>query len=104
MKTITLLFLAALTVIGCSSNSSQHISSGFKEVSFTCNNGTPIKAHFFKNQKIAILIRDGEPTELQQEPSGSGFHYSNGTTSIRGKGNDLMIFNGRMAPIKCTAL
>ena len=41
--------------------------------------------------------------ELQQQPSGSGFIYSNGPNTIRGKGNDLTVEIGRMVPIQCKA-
>jgi membrane-bound inhibitor of C-type lysozyme len=103
MKNIALLYFLALAVIGCSSNSSQHNSSGVNEISFTCDRGNPVQVRFFQNKEVAILVRDGKAIELQQEPSGSGFNYSNGSTSIRGKGNDLMVIIGRMAPINCTA-
>ena len=39
--------------------------------------------------------------ELQQQRTGSGFLYSNGPTSVRGKGNELILQDGRSAPIRC---
>jgi len=89
--------------MGCSNNSSQHNLPEIYEISFTCDRGDPVQVRFFKNKEVAILIRDRKATELQQEPSGSGFNYSNGPTSILGKGNDLMVQFGRMAPMNCIA-
>lgn len=50
-----------------------------------------------------MLVRNGETMELQQQPSGSGFVYSNGPTKIRGKGDDLTVEIGRMVPLQCKA-
>ena len=102
MKNIALLYLLALALIGCSNNSVQYNSSKVNEISFTCDRGDPIQVRFLQNKELAILIRNGKTIELRQEPSGSGFSYSNGQTSIRGKGKELMVLIGRMAPINCT--
>jgi hypothetical protein len=48
-------------------------------------------------------MRNGENIPLSQQPSGSGFMYSNGPNTIRGKGNDLTVEIGRMVPIQCSA-
>jgi membrane-bound inhibitor of C-type lysozyme len=48
-----------------------------------------------------VLTRGEDVTSLPQLPTGSGFHYSNGRIGIRGKGNELMLEIGRMAPIPC---
>ena len=52
---------------------------------------------------LSVLVRGGQTTELQQEPSGSGFVYASRTTTIRGKGDDLTVEIGRMAPLQCKA-
>jgi membrane-bound inhibitor of C-type lysozyme len=41
--------------------------------------------------------------ELQQQQAASGFNYSSGPITVRGKGDDLIIENGAMAPLKCHA-
>ena len=38
-----------------------------------------------------MLTADGERITLQQIPSGSGVRYTNGSTELRGKGEDLTI-------------
>lgn len=50
-----------------------------------------------------MLVRGGRTLELQQQPSGSGFIYSNGPNTVRGKGDELVLEIGRMAPIRCLA-
>lgn len=74
-----------------------------REVAFTCSNGTELSVRFFPAQGVAVLVREGQTTELQQAPSGSGFVYASRTTTIRGKGDDLTVEIGRMAPLQCKA-
>lgn len=74
-----------------------------REVAFTCSNGPDLSVRFFPAQGVAVLVRGGQTTELQQEPSGSGFVYASRTTTIRGKGDDLTVEIGRMAPLQCKA-
>ncbi len=71
--------------------------------SFACDNDETIEVRFFPDQGVAVLVRGGQNTELQQEPSGSGFKYSNGQTTIQGKGDELMLNVGMMATAKCKA-
>ena len=78
-------------------------SPDVQEVAFTCANGETLSVRFFTTQGIAALVRHGKTIELQQQLSGSGFIYSNGPNTIRGKGDDLTVEIGRMAPIQCKA-
>ena len=59
---------------------------------------------FFPRQGVAVLVRHGMPIELQQQPSGSGFVYSNGPNTVRGKGDEITIEIGRMVPLACKAV
>ena len=70
---------------------------------FKCDNDETIEVRFFPDQGIAVLVRGGENIELNSEPVASGFKYSNGTTTIQGKGNALMMNVGMMATAKCVA-
>ena len=65
--------------------------------------GESLSVRFLPAQGVAVLVRNGKTIELQQQPSGSGFIYSNGPNTIRGKGNDLTVEIGRMVPIQCKA-
>ncbi len=71
--------------------------------SFSCDNGETVEVRFFPEQGIAVLVRGGQNTELQGEPVASGFKYSNGQTTIQGKGDTLDLNVGMMATAKCTA-
>jgi membrane-bound inhibitor of C-type lysozyme len=71
--------------------------------SFVCDNDETIEVRFFPEQGIAVLVRGGENIELNGEPVASGFAYSNGQTSIRGKGDELQMTVGMMATTTCTA-
>jgi membrane-bound inhibitor of C-type lysozyme len=70
---------------------------------FACDNDETIEVRFFPDQGVAVLVRGGENIELTGEPVASGFKYSNGQTTIQGKGNELMLNVGMMAASKCTA-
>jgi membrane-bound inhibitor of C-type lysozyme len=48
-----------------------------------------------------VLVRGGQNTELQQEPMASGFKYSNGQTTITGKGDEVKLNVGMMATATC---
>jgi membrane-bound inhibitor of C-type lysozyme len=75
----------------------------FTRTNFACDNEEEIEVRFFPEQGVAVLLRGGQTTELQQQPVGSGFEYSNGQTTLRGKGNELTMTVGMMAPTNCTA-
>jgi membrane-bound inhibitor of C-type lysozyme len=70
---------------------------------FACDNGETVEVRFFPEQGIAVLVRGGQNTELQGEPVASGFKYSNGQTTIRGKGDEFDLNVGMMATTKCKA-
>ncbi len=101
MKYIALLTMAGFSLAGCSI--SQDKPPEYKEVPYSCDRGEEVQVRFFSKQRLATLLRNGQTFELKQEPGGSGFHYSNGPMSIRGKAGDLTVLIGRMAPIKCKA-
>lgn len=70
---------------------------------FVCDNEETVDVRFFPDQGIAVLVRGGENVELQQKPTADGFEYSNGQTTIRGKGQDITLNVGMMATAKCSA-
>lgn len=74
-----------------------------REVTFGCAPDADLRVRFFPAQGVAVLLRDGDTLELQQQPSASGFIYSNGPTTIRGKGDALTVEIGRMVPLQCRA-
>ncbi|MCE7032926.1 MliC family protein [Lysobacter sp. GX 14042] len=74
-----------------------------REVAFDCTNGETLSVRFDQARERATLVRHGNEIELPQQVSGSGFIYSNGPNTIRGKGDALTVEIGRMVPIECTA-
>lgn len=70
---------------------------------FACDNDETIEVRFFPDQGIAVLVRGGQNVELNGEPVASGFRYSNGQTTIEGKGDELKMMVGMMAPTNCKA-
>ena len=104
MKVLFAATVATCLATACASKPPINDSSpDDREVAFTCSNGPDLSVRFFPAQGVAVLVRNGETMELQQQPSGSGFIYSNGPTTIRGKGDDLTVEIGRMVPLQCKA-
>jgi len=70
---------------------------------FDCHNGEVMRVRFVAEPASAVLMRAQSEISLPQQPSGSGFIYSNGPNAIRGKGDALTVEIGRMLPIECRA-
>lgn len=101
---VTMFFLLALCLLtACAHQPQKNESSHVSSVSYTCITGEKLEVRFFPLQGVAVLVRNNRTMELQQQPSGSGFIYSNGRHTIRGKGNELLLEIGRMVPIRCVA-
>ncbi|MDN3921192.1 MliC family protein [Roseateles violae] len=77
-------------------------AAGERRVHYACANGESLEMRFLGAQGIGLLLRQGETIELRQQVAGSGFLYANGPTTVRGKGSELIVEIGRMAPITCT--
>jgi membrane-bound inhibitor of C-type lysozyme len=73
-------------------------------VLFACDDGQTVEMRFFPMQDLALMTRNGTTLELPQQISASGFIYSNGPNTVRGRGNELTVEIGRRAPIQCQAL
>jgi len=98
----SILFFALLSG-GCTAPAHPGEPTGERRVQYVCGNGEEIEMRFFPLQGVGVLVRHGKPMELQQQPTGSGFLYSNGPNTVRGKGNELIIEVGRRVPIQCQA-
>ena len=124
MKTLVPLFLVAtLSIAGCATTGTaapeppppqpsvpavtapapapSAPASAERAFTFACDDGQRIQVRFSRSRGLATLVRGGESVELPQQASGSGFIYSNGRTTLRGKGEELVLEVGRMAPIRC---
>lgn len=103
MKPLIATALAGLVAAACASTPTGNTPPDAHEVAFACTDGQSLSVRFFPAQDLAVLMRNGEAIELRQWPSGSGFIYSNGPNTIRGKGDELTVEIGRMVPIQCRA-
>lgn len=97
------LLLPALVAAACAPMAPQEVSTQEREVAYRCANGEQLALRFFPAQGVATLVRGGKTMELQQRPAASGFVYSNGPNTVRGKGQELTLEIGRMVPIRCQA-
>jgi membrane-bound inhibitor of C-type lysozyme len=104
MKAIAIaMALLAGLASGCASTLPKEPSSVI-DVDFACTNGETISVRYQRDPDVAVLLRNGDAIELPQQRSGSGFIYSNGPNTIRGKGDALTVEIGRMVPLHCTAI
>lgn len=101
MKHLALVCVSSV-LAACASTSDRQ-GGDMIDVAFSCTNGEHLRVQFHQDRELAVLIRNDQPIELPQQPSGSGFIYSNGPNTIRGKGDDLTVEIGRMTPIECHA-
>ncbi|MBK7365397.1 MAG: MliC family protein [Nitrosomonas sp.] len=104
MKLISLIMTYVLLIAGCTAMAESNEPGDPLVVQFKCTNGEQVEMRFFRTQGVGVLVRAGKTVELQQKRSASGFWYSNGPHTVRGKGNEITIEIGRMMPIHCTAV
>ena len=102
MKKSVLLLLAVSLLSACST-SVLHNTMPEREVIFHCNNAETLHVRFNAEKELATLVRNGAEVELAQQPTGSGFLYSNGPNTIRGQADKLTVEIGRMMPFECVA-
>lgn len=72
-------------------------------VMYVCDNSESVEWRYFPEQGVAVLVYRGQPHELHPQPVASGFYFTNGRYGARGKGDELQLEIGRMAPIACRA-
>lgn len=98
------LFLLFLTTLFLSACDDDRIDQ--KEtltVSFYCENNTSLTIAFYTTLSKAVLFDGNAATELPQASSGSGFRYTDGVTTLLGKGNDITLEDANGTLLRCTA-
>ena len=98
---LTLAVSLASLIAAC--NHAGTASPQYIDATYSCERGAPLRVRFFTGQETAELERGGETFSLPQQRTASGFYYTNGKMGIRGKGEELLLEIGRMAPVRCTA-
>lgn len=97
--------VAGLLLTGCASQPS--VPTAFAEpvdnssMRFACGNGEKVEMQFFPDQGRGVLLRSGWTVDLPRQSTDSGYAFSNGPTTVLGKGNELTIQIGHLAPIWC---
>ena len=108
MKTMVLLgsgALATLLLSGCASQppAMQAFSAPTdgSSMQYACGNGEKVEMQFYPEQGRSVLRRSGWTVELPKQATETGYAFSNGPTTVLGKGNELTIQIGHLAPIWC---
>ena len=97
--------LATLLMAGCAS--APPVMQSFGEptdsgsMQFACGNGEKVEMQFYPEQGRSVLRRSGWTVELPKQVAETGYAFSNGPTTVLGKGNELTIQIGHLAPIWC---
>ena len=108
MKTMVLLGSGALVTLmltGCASQ--PPAMQAFTEpadrgsMQFACGNGEKVEMQFYPDEGKGVLLRSGWTVDLPKQAAETGYAYSNGPTTVLGKGNELTIQIGHLAPIWC---
>lgn len=88
-------------------NKSKHATTT-KRVKYTCDRNTTLSVNFTsttgeESKNIAIINGFGDQAIiLANQETKSGFLYSNGRYTLRGKETQASWTVGRMAPVKCS--
>ena len=108
MKTMVLLgsgALATLLLSGCASQppAMQAFSAPAdgSSMQYACGNGEKVEMQFYPEQGRSVMRRSGWTVELPKQATETGYAFSNGPTTVLGKGNELTIQIGHLAPIRC---
>src|SRR5690348_11505162 len=104
MRIASILLIVSTLLAGCAGARSREAAPEELHVRFACTNGEALAVRFVPARRVAVLSRNDQPVELTQQPAGSGFLYSDGPTTIRGKGDELRVEIGRMVPLECTVV
>lgn len=77
---------------------------GARVVRYACDHGDEVEVTYRPPPRNSALLQRGAmEVELAPQPSGSGFVYSNGQHTLRGKGDELTVEIARMVPLRCFA-
>ena len=108
MKTMVLLgsgALATLLLSGCASQppvmQAFNAPADGSSMQYACGNGEKVEMQFYPEQGRSVMRRSGWTVELPRQVAETGYAYSNGPTTVLGKGNELTIQIGHLAPIWC---
>jgi membrane-bound inhibitor of C-type lysozyme len=102
-RSATLATISLLAILQACTSSPSTVSQPPRLVKYACDNGEFVEVRFAEGEGAATIIRAGAAIALKQQVAASGFVYSNGPNAIRGKGDELRVEIGRMAPIMCQA-
>ena len=96
--------LAVVGLTGCASPApAPNFASGNElSVQYACGNGERVEVQFFPKEGHSVLLRSGWKVGLPQlATTDYDYVYSNGLTTVQGKGNELTIQIAHLAPIWC---
>ena len=87
-----------------SSGNSGNSGGGGNNVEYSCNEGIPLQVSFRdeNGQSFALFSHDSGPViRVESVRTGSGFHYTNGFHELRGKGSQVILFEGGQSLDEC---
>lgn len=78
-------------------------STAAPTVVFQCDDALQLSVRFEAEQAL-VSLPDGAQLRLPQQRAASGFWYSSGQYSLRGKGDEAQWTVGRRVPVACRAV
>jgi membrane-bound inhibitor of C-type lysozyme len=97
-------FVLALTGVALASCANQPPARSITYVFYDCADAKSFIATFYPDSRADLVI-EGKRITLLQQPSGSGIRYSDGHTTLFGKGDDAFVeIDGTRAYDNCRAL
>ncbi|PSN16280.1 hypothetical protein C7293_03490 [filamentous cyanobacterium CCT1] len=88
--------LAGLALAGCTttsptSDATDETMAADETVVFACPGGETITAQFVGAETAIVTLPDQDPITLPATESASGARYSNGTTTLWNKGDEVLV-------------
>lgn len=102
--------LVSLVLIGCTATESEpesmeaDMDTTSTLATFQCPEGEMVEAEFIGADEVVVVLPDQEAINLPRVESASGARYSDGTTTLWNKGDEIMVeVDGDVILSECVA-
>lgn len=102
--------LVSLALVGCNAPDTEpeamepEMDTTSTAATFQCPDGEMIEAEFVGTDEVVVVLPDQEAVTLPRVESASGARYSDGTTTLWNKGDEVMVeVDGETVLSECVA-
>jgi membrane-bound inhibitor of C-type lysozyme len=103
--------LVSLALVGCTTTAEPEVETMEPDMdatstmaTFQCPEGEVVEAEFIGSDEVVVMLPDQEAMTLPRVESASGARYSDGTTTLWNKGEEVMVeVDGEVVLSECVA-